>query len=163
MFSNTQRSLSRLRVTLHVTSAFVHKLMSIYVHKPPPDTAHGPGLRPTRSAARNFFERVGKTYLVWKAGGGGGSSKGLNQKNRPRVVFNFLGPPWFFYIICGGGILLIKSREALIVWSARGIEVARQIVCLNLSIVDLANGDWRMNEMVRLKPWVVTRMLGAMG
>ena len=49
----------------------------------------------------NFFKRrVEKTYLfwkktypIWKAVGGGGT-KSLNQKNRPWVVFKFLGPPW---------------------------------------------------------------------
>jgi len=42
----------------------------------------GKGLWPTRSIARNFFKRrVGKTYLVWKAGGGG---RALTKKIDPR-------------------------------------------------------------------------------
>ena len=43
----------------------------------------------------NFFKTYlfwMKTYPIWKAVGGGGGTKSLNQKNRPRVVFKFLGP-----------------------------------------------------------------------
>jgi len=62
----------------------------------------GKGSQPTRSAAGNFFERSvektyffwTKTYLIWKAvGGGGGGTESLNQKNLPRVVFEIPRPP----------------------------------------------------------------------
>ena len=60
----------------------------------------GKGSQPTRSTARNFFKRSmekayffwTKTYLIWKAVGGGGT-KSLNQKNLPCVVFKIPGPP----------------------------------------------------------------------
>ena len=37
-----------------------------------------------------------KTYLIWKVVGGG--SRSLNQKNRPRVVYKFPGPPLSFFL-----------------------------------------------------------------
>ena len=52
----------------------------------------GKGLWPTRSTAGNFFKRrVGKHTFFGRQEGGG--SKGINEKNRPQVVFKFLGPP----------------------------------------------------------------------
>jgi len=53
----------------------------------------GKDSQPTRSAARNFFKRsVEKTYLIWKAGGGGEVPRALTKKIYPVLFLKYLGP-----------------------------------------------------------------------